>query len=947
MKIEASVEQFIGDFLPPQILAQPLSDKVADAVVSRLKQEADRHWYIDPRRSLEFAKRIITIGRQQGNKSHIALGLMAQGDALKVLGHTADAWEALDNAGHIYQSIGDEVGWARTRIGRLYLSTMLNCVPEALEDGERARAIFTSHEEYEKLLRLDLNTALLYTLLGDQHEALRLYHSALATAETLGETGEQYIAALYTDIGLAHESLGNFSQALAYYERARARYVARKETLYIAISELNIAYIAQAQGYYRRALQMLYKILESGVEQFPVEYRAVKRDMTECYLSLNRYLEARDLAYQNVAEYKSLGAMHDTARNLLHLATAEAELNHFAAAQSALDEAEPIFASLGAQAWVATTRLRRGQIVLKQGDAKMAFYAALASGNWFKENGQQFNYATAILLQGQAQLALGEIHPAAEAARNTLLISKQDNIPPLRYAAHLLLAKIAESNSQVNRAIRRYQAAAATVERVQRGLTITLRPGFLEDKSEASRNLISLYLQAGRAEHAFDQLERAKSQVLLSYLANREQFLWGQDDPQNKPLIEELNRLRGEHQWFYRIAHEPPGTDEHRNSIDPEQARAQVAQCERRIRSLTEQLYLNTRLGSRYQKVETTSLQDIQATLMSDTVLVEFYNDGSHYWAFTLDRNSIHVHALTISVETTTQLLAQLKANITAALTIDPHSPAAHNLTQLARRILKRLYSLLLEPLHLEQYQAQKLVFVPYGSLHYLPFNLLHDGSAYLVEKYKIVILPAAGLATRSAPERGAGALVLANSWEGRLPHALAEAELVQALFGGSIHTGETVTREALRTPPAKILHIATHGEHRLDQPDLSYLQLSDGQLYADDILQHDMSYELVTLSACETGRVNVAASDELIGLGRGFLYAGAGALLVSLWQVADTSTLDFMDYMYQALYRGASKSAAIQEAQHIMLHEDGSLHPAFWGAFQLIGNDSPLSSVK
>ena len=104
------------------------------------------------------------------------------------------------------------------------------------------------------------------------------------------------------------------------------------------------------------------------------------------------------------------------------------------------------------------------------------------------------------------------------------------------------------------------------------------------------------------------------------------------------------------------------------------------------------------------------------------------------------------------------------------------------------------------------------------------------------------------------------------------------------------------------------------------------------------------MSYELVTLSACETGRSNVAAGDELIGLGRGFLYAGAGALLVSLWQVADTSTLNFMECMYRALQQGASKSAAIRQAQHIMLHEDRSLHPAFWGAFQLIGNDSPLS---
>ena len=297
------------------------------------------------------------------------------------------------------------------------------------------------------------------------------------------------------------------------------------------------------------------------------------------------------------------------------------------------------------------------------------------------------------------------------------------------------------------------------------------------------------------------------------------------------------------------------------------------------------------------------------------------------------------------NTETLNRLLAQLRGNIAAALTIDPYSTVARNLIQLAHRILKRLYSILIEPLTLQRYNPQKLVIVPYGVLHYLPFHILYDGTNYLIQKHDIVILPTAGLAVQPAPKRGPGTLILANSWEGRLPYTLAEAQMVQRLFGGTLCTGEAANRSVLQTAPAQILHIAAHGEHRLDQPDLSYLQLADGQLYSDDILQQDMSYELVTLSACETGRANVAARDELIGLGRGFLYAGAGALLVSLWQVADTSTLYFMERMYRALSIGISKSAAIRDAQQYMLSEDGWHHPAFWGAFQLIGNDQPLSS--
>ncbi|HKY55305.1 MAG TPA: CHAT domain-containing protein, partial [Anaerolineales bacterium] len=185
----------------------------------------------------------------------------------------------------------------------------------------------------------------------------------------------------------------------------------------------------------------------------------------------------------------------------------------------------------------------------------------------------------------------------------------------------------------------------------------------------------------------------------------------------------------------------------------------------------------------------------------------------------------------------------------------------------------------------------------------------------------------------------------IAHSWESRLPYTKTEAQIVQTMFGGQIFVEDKANQNALHREPTQILHIAAHGSHRLDQPDLSFLQLADGQLYGDDVMQQDLSYELVTLSACETGRVNViAASDELIGIGRSFLYAGAGALVVSLWRVADISTVNLMDQMYRFLQAGTSKAAALREAQISILAENKDLHPAYWGAFQLVGNADPLS---
>jgi len=117
--------------------------------------------------------------------------------------------------------------------------------------------------------------------------------------------------------------------------------------------------------------------------------------------------------------------------------------------------------------------------------------------------------------------------------------------------------------------------------------------------------------------------------------------------------------------------------------------------------------------------------------------------------------------------------------------------------------------------------------------------------------------------------------------------------------------------------------------------------------VFTDDLLQHDLGYELVTLSACETGRATVAPGDELIGLGRGFLYAGAWALLTSLWRVADATAARWMESFYRSLIDGLPKAAAARSAHRALLVEDGATHPAYWGAFQLVGDPRPLSCSR
>ena len=938
------LEEWLADDVPPGLLLVPLSDSFSNQVVDRLKSEADRYWDINPNQSLIFADRIILIGKARNDTSQIALGMMAKGDAFQFLGQISEAWDMLGQAGDLFESTGNEVGWARTRIGRVLLSPDLNRVSDAFVDAERARDIFTRHHDEDKLLRLELQTALTHNYLGNQQRALELFNSALGRANTLGEKGQKYIGRLYLDIGLTFNALGDFQQALTYYEKAQALAIAKQETLTVATIESSIAEVAQAQGQYRRALALLNSGFEKVKNQTPLDAAMIQYHMVECYLSLNRNTEALNLARTTIQAFRTLKKEYELARTLLFLATVEAAAGNFLEAKSALEEAEVIFSSRGAKSWEATICLWRGRMALKQGNPAVAYQESVAAAAAFEADDQQVNDAMATLLRGQALFALGDYAASETAGNKARLFAQRYNLPSLRYEAYLLLGQIAEARDKHTSAMHRYKAAAATIERVQRELTITLRPGFLEDKGEALRRLISLYLQSGQTVQAFETLENAKAQNWLAYLNNRERLHWSHEDATSRALIEELEGLRSEHQWFYQLSNHLPGnSEEYPKAINPEQALIEMTKREQRMMAITELLYLRSENNPRAEQTFVPSFSDIQQALGDNSTLIEYYNDGDRVCAFTLSRNEIQFHRLMVTVKELSQVVEQWRANIEGALKMNPYSIGARRMTMLAQRILQKLHASLIQPLGLKR-NSHELVFVPYGVLHFLPFHLLHDGIEYLIEQHETLTLPAAGLATRLAPKRTPGVLALAHSWDGKLPHTTTEAHMVKKLFGGNIYAEEQANRAALGATPVQILHVATHGQHRLDQPDLSFLQLADGQLYADDVFQHDLSYELVTLSACETGRARVAASDDLIGIGRSFLYAGAGALVLSLWNVGDQSTLELMERMYAALYAGASKPAALRQAQMFILAENRHLHPAFWGAFQVVGNADPLS---
>jgi CHAT domain-containing protein len=363
------------------------------------------------------------------------------------------------------------------------------------------------------------------------------------------------------------------------------------------------------------------------------------------------------------------------------------------------------------------------------------------------------------------------------------------------------------------------------------------------------------------------------------------------------------------------------------------------------MKAITERLYLLAGEGP-LKGAQAATLAEIQSRLDAASTLITYFDDGQHLWAFVITAHSLTAQRLPETAAKVYEWVEQLHGNVRAALQVEAADPRIQLLSRLSRQILQRLHAALIAPLKLEALPEHRLLVVPTGPLYLLPFHALTDGAAYLIERCEVAALPAASWLCQPAPRRTPGALTLAHTWNGRLPNVLAEARQVQQWLGGEVFMEAEAGRALLRRPPVQVLHIAAHGQHRLDEPELSFLNLADGQLYADDLFQQDLSYELVTLSACETGQSQVVVNDELIGLSRGFLYAGAGALVLSLWPVADWAALRLMSPLYHELRRGASKAAAVRAAQLALLAEDRQRHPAHWAAFQLVGNPDPLHSA-
>ena len=784
-----------------------------------------------------------------------------------------------------------------------------------------------------------------------------------------------------------------------------------------ATVEINLADLDYIRGYYGSALRSYYSAQDILLQQQndnPRIMAEIKRQIARTLVKLNRPNEACQLAAEAVAIHRKLDTSLYATNTLREYATTLVAAGRLQEALAVLDEAQALFERDGFHRYILATRLQRAELLLAMGDAAKAYEEARKIKLSFDEQGLAAQSVQASLVIAGSLLAQArQAEARREQEQRTMLLqeavsscelaiaqARQISMLEEVYKGQYLLGQILALQGNTALAARYYIAAIAMVERILNNLVYDLSPSFLQTAWAVYAAMITICLQQGKAERAFNYLERARSMALRQYLniaasPERREEMGASDissaSQSNSAMIlrtqDELKSWQKDYRNYSVLltqmdtmdAIDAAGSSSSSVSsmVEREIIETELKRCETKVNELFERLYVQQFTAPSRPSTSTAqrakSRQKSQASNQSYpghlnvAQLRQQLSPEQLVLAYFLDKERIVIFAVTAGQFVTYEhpdgmkqlrrLLPFLHAHLQPGGWANPQHPPQQGV----REMLKKLYDLLIAPVAaLLPPPSGTVTIVPYGPLHTLPFHALYDGSHFLVEQYQVSYLPAASMLTRfdrstledAAAHEKQFPLIFGFSGNGHLQRALEEARTLAAMLDARCFLEEesTIVRLSEQAPGSPIIHLATHGQSRLDAPNFSSVLLADGRFTAIDAFSLNLqACELVTLSGCETGLAMSGGGDEQLGLGRAFLAAGARALVMSLWSVEDAATSELMQIFYQHLLRGESKIQALRAAQCAFIDSNDFIHthPYYWGAFRLVGDTDPLQYVK
>ncbi len=864
-----------------------------------------------------------------------ALAAWTAGIAQLTRGEMLAATRSFDSAASAFTQLGQAQHATQTQVPKIMALSYLGQQDQAVACAEQTRQEFVAQGDVRSASKVCLNLGSLHLARDAYDQAAKHYREAAVLFARVADHEHSIMA----DIGLADTltSMGDFDEALLIYARARMRVATHGFPVLRAMVDESSALLHLARGEYREALAGLEQS-RRGYELLGMPQRQAIAEMqlADAYLELRLLPEALALYELAITRFEALDAPDELAQALAQHGRTQALLARPERAAQSLRRAAALFHLHDTPVGEAAVALTRAELALAEGDADAALEFARSAASCFENAGIVQRQARADVLCARALLQRGQSEAAA-----TLFdagVQRAQSLGLLTLHVQCLTgrgqARLAQGETALARAD--FESAIAVFEEQRRVLPgDEFQRAFLTDHllpyQELLRMALDAYAQSGShsdARTVLERQERYRARALGERIAQPGSE--SADDPASKAQRTRLN-------WLYRRVQRLQDDGEPVGGLVDEVRRTELELLERarRVRLVG---------GNSGHRAETDPAFDCRAlckVMREHEALVEYGVLDDELFAAIVTREGVSVRRHLAHWPEVAQAVRSARFQIESLRSGEARvTKHLDTLTSRAQLRLQRVHELIWAPLAGTLAQARRVLVVPHGSLGSLPFAALLGAQGAAPSEIELAVVPSARVALhglRCQPKAARTALIFGES--SRLKHAAAEAQFVAAMFPSArTLIDQEATLHNLRTlaPHADVIHFACHAQFRADNPMFSALHLHDGALTVEAAESLGLAQSTVVLSACETALADHGTGDEMVGLVRAFLVAGAARVVASLWPVDDQITSQFMACFYAALARDRPAAAALREAQ-VAIRRDHP-HPCHWAAFTLFG---------
>lgn len=977
---------------PPQVQAGATANKAAEEFAARLaaaRTEVEREQLLSSNPDLLTRELRKTLG--------------AQGDQLKAKNEYAQALAVYQTALSVARKIDDGEGIAQSlaNVGGVY--RVQGDYALALEAYEQSVKRWEALGQPAGLARTLASIGVARYFQGNYEEALAAYRSSLKILEGLDD--KDTTASALNGIGAIHRELGEYNLALDFYQQSLRVAESQDNRMRVGIALNNIGILYRAWGNYARALeyfQRSYDLRAPLGDKLGMSITML--NMGDIHQLQGNHALALDYFQQSLALREALGDKEGIATVLNAIGEGYRLLGRYDSALQSLRRSLSLREALGNKPRIARTLHNLGNVLLSQSDAPSAlgFYEkALALET---EAGDKERSVETLNGIGLAHEMQGAHEKALEAASRAAALAAQIGYAQGVWQARAVAGRAQRALNHTDEARLAFDEAIKTIEmmRAQAAGDEQERQYFFADKISPYAEMVALLVAQRRPEEALVYAERAKARVLLDVIhagrANITKAMTPSEREQENKLRQAISTLNAQAQR--EAAQSRP------DAMRSAELRKRLDRARLDLDAFTNALY-SSHPDLKLQRGDAapSSLAQTGDLLkLPDTALVEYVIGDEQTYLFVITgteppppaaQRAMPRAAVASAVTTASPTLKVYTLNVKRR---ELNERVERFRRQLAERDLlfadasHALYNLLLAPAS-EQLQGKKLLtIVPDGALWELPFQALQTSAGrYVLEEHAISYSPSLSVLREMASRRRAepttaqaspsGLVAFGNPSLGKatdkrqaglmaaglgaLPDAERQVKGLAQIYGAAnstIYTGTEAREERLKAEAGKyrVLHLAAHGVLNDASPMYSYIVLAqdgatskeDGMLETWELLNLDLRADLVTLSACETGRGSVRAGEGMVGLSWGFFVAGSPTTLVSQWKVDSAGSTELMLEFYRRLQtrtgtpapdpqksRLPNKATALRDAALNLLASERYAHPFYWAGFVLIGD--------